>query len=155
MIYKAIIDQVLNDGYQAKIRIPKLHKIENVAGATLSRDLPIATICTQPGVLPVYKTGDIVFVSFENDDTNYPLILGQLYCNSNKSQSNNQILSLKVDSCVKLPITTTIGDIDYNDIIQLKELKGSIQYQLNLLKELNESIQHQIDDINKKLETSE
>lgn len=152
MIYKAIVDQVLNNGYNAKIRIPKLHKIENASGATPSRDLPIASICMLPGILPAYKKGDIVFVAFENDATDYPLILGQLYCDLNNSQSNIKALSISAESHANLPVSTNIGDIQYNDIQQLKEIKGSAQNQINILEENKNYLLNQIKELDEKIE---
>ena len=46
MIYKAIISEIINNGYEVRIRIPVLHKIEGVSNATKFNDLPIATVCT-------------------------------------------------------------------------------------------------------------
>ena len=55
MIYKAIISEIINNGYEVRIRIPVLHKIEGVSNATKFNDLPIATVCRQPGINKAYK----------------------------------------------------------------------------------------------------
>ena len=150
MIYKAIISEIINNGYEVRIRIPVLHKIEGVSNATKFNDLPIATVCTQPGIKPAYKVGDIVFVSFENDDTYYPLVLGQLYCEKNTSQSNIDTLSLNVESHATLPISSIMGDVEYDDISQLKELKGSIQSQITQLTEKFNDLTNRIEQLENK-----
>ena len=79
MIQKAIIEEIVANGYQARVRIPRYNKASSSPTATDKQDLAIATICTYPGIHPSYQIGDIVFVGFENDKVNQPVILGLLY----------------------------------------------------------------------------
>lgn len=79
MIQKAIIEEIIQGGYQARVRIPRYNKAASSPTATDTGDLAIATICTFPGVHPSYQLGDIVFVGFENEEINQPVILGLLY----------------------------------------------------------------------------
>ena len=78
MITRAIVDTVINK-YNVRIRIPKKHKIETANGATPSNQLPVATICYQPGYPLAYNKGDIVYIEYENEDYSKPVILGKLY----------------------------------------------------------------------------
>lgn len=79
MIQKAIIEEIIQGGYQARVRIPRYNKAASSPTATDTGDLAIATICTFPGIHPSYQIGDIVFVGFENEEINQPVILGLLY----------------------------------------------------------------------------
>lgn len=78
MIQKGIIAQVI-DKYTYKIRIPKYDKIEAATASTKTDDLSQGIVCAMPGVDVSYVPGDIVLVSFENDELSKPIILGLLY----------------------------------------------------------------------------
>lgn len=108
---KAIIESIESD-YLYKVRIPIYHKIENTIGATPTRELPTAPVCTMPGVYPHYQIGDIVWVDFENGEIGYPVILGLLYREEeSKSVSDVKFSSLTVDNDAILPEGTSIGNV--------------------------------------------
>lgn len=117
MITKAIIESNQVDN-QYKIRIPKYHKLQGIATSTTTDQLPFATVCYIPGIVPVYSIGDIVYVDFENDDLSFPIILGKLLCNDNedKTLSNIKANSLKVEIDTRLSEDTQIGTITYKDM---------------------------------------
>ena len=79
MITKAIIEQITDDGYHFRVRIPILHKIEDAPGATPFKELPIALMCYAPGCKPNLSVGDVVYVGFENNQYSEPVILGMLF----------------------------------------------------------------------------
>ena len=84
MIQKAIVEAVLND-YQVKVRIPKYDKM-SYDGASYE-ELSTAIICSTPGTLVNYSAGDVVLVSFENDEISKPVVLGLLYTDKTTESS--------------------------------------------------------------------
>lgn len=118
MITKAIIESQQIDN-QYKIRIPKFHKLSGVVDATPYSQLPVASVCYLPGIIPNYAVGDIVYVDFENDDLSYPIIIGKFLCDTNISEDsvcdiNTRSLKVQVDT--NLSTETKIGDLNYTDI---------------------------------------
>lgn len=97
MIYKAIIDSLLDGGYRAKIRIPYLDKPHTVAASKSNFNLYIANICTMPGCYPTYMPGDVVYVNFEQDDMSKPFIIGALYRKEMTSKINIEVDDIKID----------------------------------------------------------
>lgn len=91
MIQKAIIEEIVANGYQARVRIPRYNKASSSPTATDKQDLAIATICTYPGIHPSYQIGDIVFLGFENDEVNQPVILGLLYRENMGSSTSDMV----------------------------------------------------------------
>ena len=133
MLLKAIVVEKI-DNYSLKIRIPRYNKVDTAFMATPDEDLCIAPICTPPGVIPNYELGDVVIVGFENDLWNQPIILGQLYCNKNmESTSEFNASSLRVKDESILSEATNIGELKYSDIINTKNTRNNIQYQLDCL----------------------
>ena len=118
MLMKAIIESYPDKNSQVRIRIPKYHKLNGVAASTPTNELPLASICYLPGILPTYNPGDIVFVEFENDDISLPVILGKLLRKKDSSNSwcNIKTQSLEVDIDTKLSEDTILGKISYNDL---------------------------------------
>lgn len=97
MIQKAIIEAIEND-YQVKVRIPKYDKM-SYDGAGYD-ELSTGIICSTPGTLVNYSVGDVVLVSFENDEISKPVVLGLLYTDK------------ATESSVKLPsISTELSSI--------------------------------------------
>ena len=118
-MYKAIIESIESNGYQAKIRIPFFDKIAGTLGSTPNYSLYVADICSQPGINPVYNVGDIVFIDFENNDNSLPVILGILYREDSKSSCNIETESLKVEVFSSLPENTSIGEVRSDNIKSL------------------------------------
>ena len=136
MITRGIIEEVLDDGYHVRVRIPVYHKAEFSAFSTPFEELPIAPICTAPGILPAYKKGDVVFVGFENDETDNPVVLGPLYRSEDTSTSNIKSNSLEVNVNCNLPNDVVIGDLITNKTLKdLSEVSSSVQGQINLIDE--------------------
>lgn len=102
MICKAIVDEVISP-FQVRVRIPIYHKIESSPYATPRSNLPIASVCVLPGAEVAFKRGDVVFVGFELDELDNPIILGVLSRENVPSSSNIKALSLKVDVNCDLP----------------------------------------------------
>ena len=68
MLVKGIIEDIAIDGYSAKVRVPKIHRVASDPLGIPTEELDDATIISIPGVIPVYKIGDVVFVQFEDDE---------------------------------------------------------------------------------------
>ena len=93
MIQKGIIAQVI-DKYNYKVRIPKYDKIESATYSTKLDDLSSGIVCSIPGIDIAYVEGDVVLVSFENDELSKPVILGLLY---REEKKDSDILVKGVD----------------------------------------------------------
>ena len=81
-------------------------------------------IAVPSGVMPSYKIGDIVFVDFENNDLNYPVVVSKLVTNNFDYNSNVSSLyseSLKVSGPVELTKEFKVGDITYSDLYYCKK----------------------------------
>ena len=109
MITKAIIKYQTDNMFG--VRIP----LFETAGQT-HEFIMEATLAITPGNTEAYKPGDVVFVGFENNSLNYPVILGKLYVkNEDLTNINNGVAcgQLKVNGSAKLPNNTTIGNVDF------------------------------------------
>ena len=91
MILKAIVESYPDENSRVKIRIPKFHKLKNVATSTPTDELPFAATCSLPGIKPVYIPDEIVFVDFENEDFSKPVIVGKLNYKNDKVKSISDI----------------------------------------------------------------
>ena len=135
MITKAIIEEILDNGYHARVRIPIYHKAANSPSCTPFNQLPIASICCEPGSMPALKKGDIVFVAFQEDLVSQPVIVGMLFRKDDNSKTNLRVSSLQVDVNTMLSGETTIGDTSINDLNNIKNTKGNLQAQIDLLEQ--------------------
>lgn len=127
MITKAIIEQITDDGYHFRVRIPILHKIENAPGATPFNELPLALMCYAPGCKPNLNVGDVVYVGFENNQYSEPVILGMLF-NENYMESSASIRADSISATVNanLPQTNVkFGDISISELFDITSTASS------------------------------
>ena len=139
MITKAIIVEKKDNLY--RVRIPLLHGAENSANSTANNDLPFASVCLSVNCLNPFNIGDIVFVSFEENDSSKPVILGFLYIEQEENNIDSTqdlfIRNIKVLAKAHLPNGTMIADAkninfehltntDENIHEQLKEIKARL-----------------------------
>ena len=96
MLTKAIIVKNINE-YSSKVRIPIYHKAASASNAILDEDLPIAYYCMPPGITPAFKEGEVVWVEFELNQPEDPVIIGVLCRQDSESSSNIYAQSLTVD----------------------------------------------------------
>ena len=104
---KGIIETI-ETSFTYKVRIPVYHKIKNAVAYTPVEDLPIATVCTSPGVLPIYQIGDIVWIDFENDELGLPVITGLLYREEQTNSTadiNCSTLIVDNDTVLSFPVS--------------------------------------------------
>ncbi len=125
MIIKGYIKQVPNDGDNIyKVRIPFLEDNTN------NEMVFNALLCNQPGIYRGYKEGDCVFISFENDKLDVPIILGKLFVDINDSDDGTAIYhvvnELNVTSKINLPSDTRIGNYYAEDFSKLYQKVNSL-----------------------------
>ena len=129
MITKAYVEDVYNE-YQYKVRIPLLDRIESSVGSVDFDDLSIATACVPKGINASIRKGDVVFVAFEEDDYDYPIIIGHLYRSDLIKDSQMPFIesrNLTVTEKAVLPKDTKIGDITYEQIAAIAHYFSTIQ----------------------------
>lgn len=93
MVLKAYIVDRLN--YKYKIRIPQYHGFENAQNAVPNSNLPYATVCLGFDTTAPYEIGDIVFVTFEDNDLDKPVIIGKLLKEGITTKTQDDLQELK------------------------------------------------------------
>lgn len=155
---RAIVEGMVDD-FHYRVRIPVLNKIAAAIGATPVEELSIATIAIPPGVSPKFRSGDVVFVEFEEGDTSKPVIVGSLF-NTLDSQivSDAKFDSLSVNVNTTLKRETQIGEVTADNIANIKGLNTNVQYEIDSNKAQHiefvsqiSDIQSDIGDINKEI----
>lgn len=117
MITEAEIISIDYTSNNCTVRIP-LFEHAGFSGITSIR----AFFAIQPGVYNGYKVGDLVFVSFERNKPDLPIILGKIYRGASveATLSGGTIIAsdLIAKNTVKLPLDTTIDstDVTYNNL---------------------------------------
>lgn len=116
MITKGIIQSI--NGNKFIVRLPVLEKPGLINVTTSLNNTLEATLNTPPGLYDAYNINDVVFVSFEDNQINKPIILGKLLLNEKENNVTSQlsINSLNVTGIANLPKNTRIGNINYGDL---------------------------------------
>ena len=111
MITKAIIlERIINSNTYA-VRVPFLES------AGIRTGKIIATLSDNPAISEEYRVGDVVYVGFEEHQAEKVVILGKLSLNENEPRGHANLESLDVQNSARLPKNTTIGDVDYSEIL--------------------------------------
>ena len=149
---RAIVEGMVDD-FHYRVRIPILNKIAQAVGATPVDELAIATLAVPPGVSPKFRSGNVVFVEFEEGDTSKPVICGALF-NTLDSQtvSDAKFDSLTVNVNTVLPRDTHIGDVTDDNIAFLEGLSTNVQYEIDRNRAEHKEFQRQIDEINQNID---
>ena len=130
MITKAIIKETNKIGSNKfKVYIPLLRNANDEEADAIFD----ATLCYTSGILYTLNVDDVVFVAFEDNLVEKPIILGKLFQGENKDNANAHlnIKTLNVtDKCI-LPNNTLIANKNMNSIIN--EVKK--EFSLDLKKE--------------------
>ena len=149
---RAIVEGMVDD-FHYRVRIPILNKIAQAVGATPVDELAIATLAVPPGVSPKFRSGNIVFVEFEEGDTSKPVICGALF-NTLDSQtvSDAKFDSLTVNVNTVLPRDTHIGDVTDDNIAFLEGLSTNVQYEIDKNRAEHKGFQRQIDEIEQNID---
>ena len=74
MIVKGIIKSIDYSGNTCTVRIPIFESAANENEVVIS-----AILSTLPGIYNGYKEEDVVFIAFENNDYDMPVVIGKLY----------------------------------------------------------------------------
>lgn len=76
-----------------------------------------ANVSSGAGYISKYNLGEVVYIGFENNDYNHPVILGSMYNKASYEQSisnpssSNLLDSIQVNNKAILPVDTQIGDM--------------------------------------------
>lgn len=144
---RAIVEGIVDD-FHYRVRIPVLNKIAAAIGATPVEELSIATIAVEPGVSPKFRSGDIVFVEFEEGDTSKPVIVGLLFNTlDSKIVSDAKFDSLSVNVNTTLQRETQIGEVTADNIANIKGLNTNVQYEIDSNRVQHTEFVSQISDI--------
>lgn len=133
MLTKAIIQSIDYTKNMCRVRIPLF---EN-ASRNVNMIEADAQINIVPGIYNSYKTGDIVFIGFEENKMELPVILGKLFVSASAEASSYRGgvsgNSLAITDTAQLPYSTIFS---YEEISQ----NSTIYNDLNTPKKLADSI---------------
>ena len=133
MLTKAIIQSVDYTKNICRVRIP----LFETAARNVKMIEADAQFSIVPGVYNSYKTGDIVFIGFEENKIDLPVILGKLFVSATDEATSHRVNlsgnSMVITDTAQFPHSTVF---DYSKISQNKTLYNS----LNTPKKLADSI---------------
>ena len=84
MIVRGIVEDVFKN--QAKVRIPIFDQVYEASLGVEFNSLSDATICIPPKFKMNLKKGDLVFITFEDNDRYKPIIVGYIYNEENSGR---------------------------------------------------------------------
>ena len=104
------------------VRIPIFESHKGADKAVFS-----AACVVMPGYIPNYQAGDVVYVTFEDNNLRKPVIIGNLYLGQTELKNAVASSSLTVTNKANLPEDTTFGDdINIKDLSdRVKELENN------------------------------
>lgn len=136
------------DDFHYRVRIPILNKLSSSVGATPTNELAVATIATPPGISPKFRTGDLVFIEYEENDTSKPVIVGRMFNTLTSNIASDAYFdSVTVSVNATLPKDSNVGDTTSQNLIYLNGLNSNIQYQLDNINIEKDNLQTQINEI--------
>lgn len=120
MIVKGIIQSVdlLKNTY--KVRIPFYENVTDGTPGTYS-----GTISTQPGIVPDYNVNDVVYLGFENNLIDAPIILGKLFLDKKDIKGSINCINLTCTSSAEIPINTILNYDNASNIADSNVSKSS------------------------------
>lgn len=142
MIVKGIIESTFKN--QAKVRIPIFDKVFSASLGTEYNNLSEATMCVPPKFDMNIKQGDTVYILFEDNNRQKPIIIGFVK-NDENSFCNSETIDLHIENSANLPDNVSIGDVNKDNIKNLSGLTKNIQNFLNVTKE---NVNNKVLDIN-------
>ena len=147
MVTKAFVEELISP-HKVRVRIPLFDRPVNDPYSKETKDLNIATISTLPNCSMNYKVGDVVYVAFEDNSSDKVVVIGSL-SNTNESTTFPDFLASKLNVIdeVKLPSSTTIGELTPEVLNYLTGLTENVQRQLNSLKEQQDILRKDLDEI--------
>lgn len=147
MITKGIIQTIDSTTNAYNVRVPIFEGAGNKHAVVLT-----ATAAINPGHFAGYQQNDVVFIGFENNDINSPVILGKLYLGAQNETTPRGIVhceNLKIYSEAELPLNTRFSMIQQvadnpvtcNSLSDLVQLVQKQQLQIEELTKLIEQLQ--------------
>ena len=124
MIVKGIVESVISKN-EVKVRIPILNGLSSQVDSTPTEQLSSSSICQLPNMQFELAIGDIVWVAFENNEFDLPVIIGFLNIDQ-KTKVEHYCEELKVNYQAKLPNETQIGEVSSSSINCLKGLNTNL-----------------------------
>lgn len=109
MIVKGIVESVISKT-ELKVRIPFLNGAREQVDSATTDELPSASVCQIPNVDFEISIGDIVWIEFENNRWESPVIIGFLN-NSPKTTVDYTAKNINVSQSATLPTDTRIGEV--------------------------------------------
>ena len=104
-IVKGLITSIDFNGNTCVVRLPLFESAANEKELLVT-----ATFATQPGFYNGYKVNDVVYVAFENNEIDSPVVIGKLYLGADKESKDPRgainAENLKSASPMTLPIDT-------------------------------------------------
>ena len=124
MIVKGIIKTIDFKGNTCTVRIPVLENSANGAEVVIP-----AVFSMIPGLYNGYKVDDVVFVAFENDQLNSPVVISKLYLGADTESKNPRGAinadSFKATNPITIPVSTKLTlDNDPNKLNTAKVKNG-------------------------------
>ena len=123
MLTKAIIQSIDYTKNICRVRIPLF---ENASRNTVMIEAD-AQFSIVPGVYNSYKTGDVVFISFEENKMELPVILGKLFVSASAEAGSHRGSlsgnSLSITDTAQLPYSTVF---DYSTISRNNKLYNNL-----------------------------
>ena len=132
MIVRGIVESKFKN--QAKVRIPVFDKVYTAALGVDYDSLSTAAICVPPKFKMDIKSGDLVYVLFEENNKQKPVIIGYMF-NENNSTSSANVLDLSAETSVVFSENTSIGDVTNDSIKFLEGIDKNLQEIINERKE--------------------
>lgn len=142
MIVRGIVESTFKN--QAKVRIPIFDKVFSASLGVDYSELSDATICIPPKFDMNAKNGDTVYVLFENNNRQKPIIIGFIK-NDKNSHCESESTSVVVENSAVLPENIVIGDVNQNNIKNLHGLDKNVQ---NFINETDENVNNKVSNIN-------
>ena len=145
MVLKGLVRDATNP-YNVSVYVPQL------------KDTLTAEVCSLPHCEMNLSSGDVVFLSFENNYIDTPIIIGTLHSKNDVApkKPDMSFSDIEVQIKARLPEDTEIGSIKAEEIKNLSGIKSNIQSQLNTLEttinDNNKDLSNRISTIEKEIE---
>ncbi|MBO7696692.1 MAG: hypothetical protein J6T10_29030, partial [Methanobrevibacter sp.] len=142
MIVRGIVESTFKN--QAKVRIPIFDKVFSASLCVDYSGLSDATICVPPKFDMNVKNGDTVYILFEDNNRQKPIIIGFIK-NDKNGYCESESISVVFENSVVLPEDAVIGNVNQNNIKNLYGLDKNVQ---NFINEINENVNNKVNNIN-------
>ena len=100
-------------------------------------------VCISTGIVPILKKGNIVYISFRDNDYGSPVIIGSKPVSGTTVESNATLNSLIVSGNSTLSKDTKIGEVPYTTLEYLIGCTSNIAAQFTALNSAVDSIDTQ------------